>query len=96
MYHTANFFYEWEKLGTKKEKRRIYVPGQKLIAFAGIIIENGFSIITRPAVNDILLIHNRMPVIVNNDDEKMWIREELRREEIANILKRSISDVKIA
>mgnify|MGYP002640359254 CR=1 FL=1 len=80
----ANGFYEWRRDGKNKTAFRIFLKTDKLFAMAGIWdkwkgIEgreiNTFSIITTQP-NDIMKpIHNRMPVILNDYDEKAWLFE---------------------
>lgn len=102
----ANYFYEWEKTQSGKLKRSLSVKDQKLIAFAGLIMEyadlkNGiirpaFSVITKDACMSIKHIHNRMPVILRREDEDNWLLPELSSGDINEIINRSVNDIKIA
>ncbi len=79
----ASGFYEWESLGDKKKaKRKVFVPGQEIVSFAAIYDrfqdkngENfwGFSILTKAANVHLEKIHDRMPLILTKDQEKVWI-----------------------
>lgn len=77
----ASAFFEWEKSNGKKIKQRIFLQNKKIFSLAGIydsFIERGkeiqaFTIITTMANNKISRIHNRMPVILNEKDEKNWL-----------------------
>ena len=102
----ANYFYEWEKADAGKVKRKIFLPDQKIISFAGIIIKShdpktggavdSFSIITLQAENEVLKIHDRAPAILKVDDESLWLDNALTQNSIIQILCRSQKKMKIA
>lgn len=80
----ANGFYEWKK-DSNKTPYRIFLKSEEVFAMAGIweIWKdaegrpiNSFSIITTSANNAISDIHQRMPVILNREDENSWLTEE--------------------
>jgi putative SOS response-associated peptidase YedK len=77
----ADSFYEWKKVGPKKQPYRIMLKDGELFAFAGLwdLWEKGenailsCTIITTSAnelVND---IHDRMPVILPREQEQDWL-----------------------
>lgn len=78
----ADGFYEWKTTGGKKQPYKITV-NRSPIAFAGIYkwqqkklsdeMLPFFSIITSPANPFMMDIHDRMPVILNKDQEKKWL-----------------------
>ena len=85
----ADGYYEWQWLDTKgknKQKYLITLTSEEPFAFAGIWSEwidintgeliKTYSIITTEA-NDLMAeIHNnkkRMPIILNNDNELLWL-----------------------
>ncbi len=79
----ANGFYEWRK-DENKTPFRIFLKKEQLFAIAGIWeawkdaenrIINSFSIITTEANSLCLDIHNRMPVILEPENEQSWLRE---------------------
>lgn len=86
----ADGFYEWKWLdeaGKKKQKYLLSLPGDELFSFAGIYSEwtdmesgesiNTYSIVTTEAAGIMEEIHNskhRMPVILNETNEKKWLR----------------------
>ena len=83
----ANGYFEWEKKGNKKEKREISDPGGEILSLGGIYEEfedkNGitqlcFAILTRDVVAGISGVHNRMPVIIQKDNEEKWLDNEER------------------
>ena len=80
----ADGFYEWKTgAGKKKIPYRITRRDSKPFAFAGIWQEdsNGgalprFAIITTAADKFMQPIHARMPVILDADEERAWIRRD--------------------
>lgn len=79
----ANGFYEWEK-DINKTPYRIFLKQEKLFAMAGIWetwkdAEDkevfSFSIITTTPNRLMDNIHNRMPVILKEEDESKWLNE---------------------
>ena len=76
----ASGYYEWKRGEDKKIKYKIYKPGGP-IYFAGCYrLEKGsplrtFVILTRPAVNGLEDIHDRMPVIIPRVYMESWLSE---------------------
>jgi len=67
-------FFEWEKLGVKKIKRKISIENEEIFSLGGIIDQFGaFSIITTRANEDMEKIHDRMPLIIKKEDEALWL-----------------------
>ncbi|MDZ7608450.1 MAG: SOS response-associated peptidase [Cyclobacteriaceae bacterium] len=81
----ADGYYEWKRLSKKsKIPYRIGLEKNELFSFAGIwtvaVDEKqnsrySFSIITTTATNELASIHDRMPVILNREEEKLWLTE---------------------
>lgn len=80
----ANGFYEWKKDGKEKTPYRIFLKSENIFAMAGIWETwkdsedrelNTFSIITTKPNSLMKNIHNRMPVILDINDEKAWLFE---------------------
>jgi putative SOS response-associated peptidase YedK len=78
----ADGFYEWDKKGAKRVPYRVVLKDERPFAFAGICDywkdEKGkelksFAIITTDANELISKIHDRMPVILSPEDEKVWL-----------------------
>lgn len=81
----ANGYFEWENMGGKKVKREISGRYGEILSFGGIYEEfedkNGmiqlcFTILTRDAACGISHVHNRMPVIIQKDNEDKWLDDE--------------------
>jgi len=91
-------FYEWKLLdGKQKQPYRIGLKGDDLFAFAGLWdtwndketgeIVPTFTIITTDANSLVHPIHNRMPVLLQRNDESRWLNDKLTDEEIVGMLK---------
>jgi len=94
----ASGFYEWQHAGKSKIPWLIQLKNEDLFAFAGIYDTwndkstgesvNGFSIVTTRANPMMEKIHNsgkRMPVILNQDMEKIWLEPVLKKDEASSI-----------
>jgi len=91
----ANAFFEWSTEGKNKVKYRISLQGQKIFSLAGIYElfpgEKGsprinFVIITTEANKTMQQIHQRMPVILNPEDELDWLNPAAEAEKIRGLL----------
>lgn len=81
----ADSFYEWKKVDGKKVPYRIFLRNGNLMLFAGIWDEwtdgkkclKSFSILTTHPNKEISLIHDRMPVVLlDNDAQWNWLMED--------------------
>ena len=77
----ANGFYEWQKTETGKQPYYIHPPHGEIWALAGLYESwcdtegketLSFTIITTSANSKLKPIHERMPVILNRQDEAEW------------------------
>jgi putative SOS response-associated peptidase YedK len=80
----ATSFFEWEKVQDKKIKRRISI-NDKLFSIAGLyntFYDNeakeyeAFTILTINANEEMKHIHERMPVILSNEDVEIWLDKD--------------------
>lgn len=78
----ATSYYEWEKVGAKKIKRRISPKGIDIFSIAGLYSSfedeagrkfEAFTILTTDAHENIKMIHERMPVILSIENEEIWL-----------------------
>lgn len=75
----ASWYFEWEDQGSKKVKYSLFSPDKSPVWMAGLSQinfetgESNFVILTRPAWEDILFIHNRMPVILPKEAHDEWL-----------------------
>ena len=92
----ASGFYEWKKDGARKTPFYIRLRESPVFAFAGLYDvwhdPQGegyatYTIITTEPNELMAPIHNRMPVILNREDETRWLSGEvLARDDLAEIL----------
>src|SRR5699024_70988 len=83
----ADRFYEWQKLDTHKQPKRIRPKERALFAFAGLWDrweqdgEEVFSctILTKDANRFMQSIHHRMPIILPKQFEERWIRPQVEQ-----------------
>ena len=88
----ATNYYEWEH--SRKDKYFIKQADKDILYLAGVYrIEDGvpvFSIITRSSDSNISFIHERMPLIINEDDIERWLNN---KSDIKDILETENSNV---
>lgn len=92
----ADGFYEWKKLGKKtKIPYRFALTDEALFAFAGIWEEyetvageshHTFLILTTPSNEVVEDVHDRMPLILNRDQEKKWLDPYTTEAELTQML----------
>lgn len=78
---TADGFYEWKKENKQKQPYHIHLSNKEPFAFAGLYDEweNGAEIIRTCTIitteaNELMAeIHDRMPVILTRENEKVWL-----------------------
>ena len=95
----CNGFYEWKTENGIKTPYFIEVKNRPLFAFAGIydLWEEpvsgrevySFAIITTQPNSDIKLIHDRMPVILRPEQEKVWLNHSTYPSELGFLLRPS-------
>ena len=94
-------FYEWKKAGKSKVPFRIQVKDQEIFTCAGMWdiwrSANGeeihsFTIITLPANEFMMQIHDRMPAILLPDLEKDWLQNDVNVNNIHDLLVEYPSD----
>jgi putative SOS response-associated peptidase YedK len=82
----ANGFYEWKREGSAKQPFFIEPTKHQLMLFAGLFDEaqaidgeplESFSIITTSSNRTMADLHDRMPVILEDDDLEAWLDREL-------------------
>ena len=89
----ADGYFEWQKIETQKYPHFHYLNTGKDFAMAGIwnsqitkeSDEISFAIITKQASSNISHIHNRMPVILSDEDWADWLAPQTN---IKNLLSR--------
>jgi len=81
----ASGFYEWKKEGTRKIPFYIHMKETPLFAFAGLydvwydlnnIAHPSYTLVTTKANELVAPLHDRMPVILKQEDEDRWLSGE--------------------
>jgi len=88
-------FYEWQKKVDKKTPYRLFLKNEEPFAFAGLWDHWGegenefysFSIITTTPNKLIANIHDRMPVILDPEDEEKWLQSDTPINSILSMLR---------
>ncbi len=97
----ANGFYEWKRSPEGKQPFYIEPSGHQLMLFAGVFDEakgvggdplESFSIITTRANDTMSTLHDRMPVILDDNDLEAWLDRDLTEFEPLEQLMRPAPD----
>ncbi|MCL6258276.1 SOS response-associated peptidase [Aquiflexum sp. TKW24L] len=98
----ADGFYEWKKLGKKtKVPYRFTLANSEAFSFAGIWeeyenekgeIKHTFLILTTEPNKLVAEVHDRMPVILNKEDEKKWLDKYSSEANLLQMLKTHSAD----
>ena len=98
-------FYEWDKSKGQKQPYRFIKSDKGIFSAAGIWEswkDNGgdelftFSILTVKANDIVGKIHDRMPAILFDDEERLWIDNDVKKDELKQLLKPFPSDLMFA
>jgi len=80
----ADGYYEWEKIGRQKSPYRIILPSHGVFGLAGLWDEwrdtegeklTTFTIITTDAAPSVSQLHDRMPFIIREEQEREWLSD---------------------
>src|ERR1700716_3860085 len=86
----AGHFYEWRTVGGRRMPVAISREDGKLLNLAGLLGswegQLAATILTTAPNGDIVPLHNRMPVVLNDDDAATWVLEDLSLAQIAEFL----------
>lgn len=91
----ADGFYEWKTEGKKKLPYRFVLLNRKAFAFAGLWsqwknedkkeIYESFTILTTTPNAQVATLHNRMPVILTKEEEKLWLSDDVPPAELVKL-----------
>lgn len=94
----ADGFYEWDKKSGKPEPYRFILKERELFAFAGLWSQwkdpftneayRSFTIMTTAANETVGKVHDpkfRMPVILDRNEEKLWLSKDLSVPELLSL-----------
>ncbi len=92
----ADGFYAWKKLGKKTSvPYRFFLKNQQLTSFGGLWEEyedehgemhHTFSIITVPSIPMVAKVAERMPLMLSQDEERLWLNKETPIELLTKVL----------
>jgi putative SOS response-associated peptidase YedK len=87
----ASHFYEWRAVGRQRLPVAISRGDGKALNLAGLLgrweDRMAATILTTTPNADIAALHNRMPVVLSDDDAATWVLEELSLDQVAGFLK---------
>lgn len=92
----ASGFYEWRHTSQGKQPYCIRLKGDELFAFAGLYdvwhdAEGNelysYTVITTTPNDLVAPIHNRMPVILRQEDEQVWLDKEANPARLMSLLR---------
>ncbi len=93
----ANGFFEWARVGAKKQPYMIRLEDMELFSMAGIWESwthpetgesvNSCAILTTAANEKVATVHNRMPVIIEPQSYPLWLAPKSSQGHIASLLK---------
>lgn len=89
-------FYEWKTAGREKLPYRFELTNREVFAFAGLYSHwlnptnqqwyRSFSIITTTPNETVGELHDRMPVILSKEEEKLWLTQDVPVKELLPLL----------
>jgi len=91
----ADGFYEWRQEETGKKPVWITRPSREPFAFAGLWAESrrpdgssvhSCAIVTCPPGEVVAPIHDRMPVVLERDAERVWLEPDAEEEQLRKLL----------
>jgi putative SOS response-associated peptidase YedK len=87
----ASHFYEWRKIGERRLPMAVSRADAGFLHLAGLLArwqgKPAATILTTTPNADIATLHNRMPVVLNDDDAATWVLEDLSLEQVGDFLK---------
>ena len=87
----ASHFYEWRKVGRQRLPVAVSRADGRFLNLAALRGrwqgEPAATILTTTPNADIEALHNRMPVVLNDEDAATWVLEELSLRHLAEFLK---------
>lgn len=82
----ANGFYEWAQKNGKKTPYYFTPVSSSFFTFAGLYNNDSFAIITTPANEVVSPIHSRMPLILDQKSQDLWLDLETPSDRLVNLL----------
>ena len=92
----ADGFYAWKKLGKKTSvPYRFFLKDEPLTSFGGLWeeyedehgeVHHTFSIITVPSLPVVAKVGERMPLLLKEDDQRLWLNKETSLDTLLKIM----------
>lgn len=82
----ATFFFEWKKTKEGKQPFAFALKDNKPFSFAGIYRNEGFVILTTKPNSIMEDVHNRMPVMLSQEDEDLWLNPDTEETHLLEML----------
>ena len=86
----ASHFYEWRKVGERRLPMAVSRVDGRFLHLAGVLArwegQPAATILTTTPNADIADLHDRMPVVLNDDDAATWVLEDLSLEQLEAFL----------
>jgi putative SOS response-associated peptidase YedK len=86
----ASHFYEWRKAGERRLPMAVSRADGGFLHLAGVLArwegQPAATILTTTPNADIADLHNRMPVVLNDDDASTWVLEDLSLQQLEAFL----------
>lgn len=87
----VSHFYEWRRAGSTRVPFAIRRTDGRLINLAGLLGHfedaRAATILTTAPNRDLAALHDRMPVVLDDDDAATWVLEDLSLEQVAGFLR---------
>src|SRR5207237_4377463 len=86
----VSHFYEWRNAGSRRLPVAIFRSDRAPISLAGLVGRHAgvpaVTILTTTPNRDLRSLHDRMPVVLSDDDARAWVREKLSLDQLATML----------
>jgi putative SOS response-associated peptidase YedK len=94
-------WYEWQGDKAPKQPFVLHRDGFVPLAFAGIwtarkveaVWQRSFAIVTRPALDSIHAIHDRMPAVLSHETQAAWLRADAEIELLREALAAPVAEI---
>ncbi len=83
-------FYKWRKMGSRRLPVAIFRRDGGPISLAGLLGQRdgapAVTILTTTPNRDLAALHDRMPVVLSDEDARAWVRQKLSLDRLASML----------
>jgi putative SOS response-associated peptidase YedK len=86
----VSHFYEWRRVGSRRTPVAVFRSDGAPISLAGLMGRHdgapAVTILTTTPNRELARLHDRMPVVLSDDDARAWVREKLALDQLAAML----------